>query len=261
PHSTRILLLEGLPRVLTAYPESLSRAAQRSLERLGVEVKTNTQVTQLEEGVVIAGQERIQARTVLWGAGVAASPVARSLGAELDKAGRVRVTPMLSVPGHDDVFVVGDLAALEQDGKPLPGLAPVAMAEGKHAARNILHAIRREPLENFRYWDRGSFAVIGRGAAVGVLFQRFHVSGYFAWLSWLAIHISFLVGFRNRIAVLFNWAYVYFSNRRYAQLIIGHGPLIEPPPKAAGSETAHEKKGESEPPPKRDGGRESHVHP
>jgi NADH dehydrogenase len=235
PRSAKILLLEGLPRVLTAYTEDLSRAAQRSLERLGVEVRTGTQVTELSEGVVVAGNERIRTRTVLWGAGVAASPVVRSLGTELDKAGRVKVTPQLSVPGHDEIFVVGDLAALNQDGKPLPGLAPVAMAEGKHAARNVLRALEGQPLQPFRYFDRGSFAVIGRGAAVGVMFNRVRMSGYLAWLAWLAIHITFLVGFRNRIAVLFNWAYVYLTRRRHAQLIVGPGPLREPPRLAAGS--------------------------
>jgi NADH dehydrogenase len=235
PRSAKILLLEGLPRVLTAYSEDLSRAAQRSLERLGVEVRTGTQVTELSEGVVVAADQRIRARTVLWGAGVAASPVVRSLGVELDKAGRVRVTEQLSVPGHAEIYVVGDLAALNQDGKPLPGLAPVAMAEGKHAARNILRALKNEPLQPFRYFDRGSFAVIGRGAAVGVVFNRLRMSGYLAWLAWLAIHITFLVGFRNRIAVLFNWAYVYLTRRRHAQLIVGPGPLREPQRLAAGS--------------------------
>jgi NADH dehydrogenase len=225
PASARIILVEGLPRVLTAYTEELSEKAKRSLERLGVTVQLNTRVTELDDGEVTTDKERIAAKTVLWAAGVAASPVARSLGGELDKAGRARITPELTLQGHPEVFVVGDLAALEQDGKPLPGLAPVAMAQGKHAAKNILRALRGEPLEAFRYWDRGSFAVIGRGAAVGVAFQRLHMAGYLAWLMWLAIHIAFLVGFRNRIAVLFNWAYVYFTKRRHAQLIIGEAPI------------------------------------
>jgi len=168
---------------------------------------------------------------MIWAAGVAASPIARSLSAGrpdaagelalLDRAGRVHVTPQLSVPGHDNIFVVGDLALLEQDGKQLPGLAPVAIAEGKHAAANLLRAVRGETLQPFHYDDRGSFAVIGRGAAVGVAFQHLRLSGSLAWLAWLMIHITFLVGFRNRIAVLFNWAYVYFTRRRHAQLIIG----------------------------------------
>jgi NADH dehydrogenase len=224
PTSARVILLEGLPRVLTAYDEDLSRKAQRSLERLGVEVRTKTRVTGFEDGAVLAGDERISSETVLWAAGVAASPLVRSLGVELDKVGRVRVTRELSVPGHDEIYVIGDLASLEQDGKPIPGLAPAAMAEGKHAAQNVLRAVRGEPRRPFRYWDRGSFAVIGRGAAIGVAFQKLRLSGYLAWLAWLAIHITFLVGFRNRIAVLFNWAYVYLTRRRFAQLIIGEQP-------------------------------------
>jgi NADH dehydrogenase len=227
PKQARILLVEGLPRVLTAYSEELSAKAQRSLERLGVEVHTQTMVEHVDGHEVRAKNMTVVARTVIWAAGVAASPIARSLGTELDKAGRVRVTPMLTVPGHDEIFVAGDLVNLKLGDNELPGLAPAAMAAGKHAARNILRATRAEPLEPFRYYDRGSFAVIGRGAAVGVAFQKFHLSGWFAWLAWLVIHITFLVGFRNRIAVLFNWAYVYFTRRRHAQLIVGHAPLTE----------------------------------
>jgi NADH dehydrogenase len=228
PAKAHIVLLEGLPRVLTAYSEDLSQHAQRSLERLGVEVKLNTKVTDVHEGGVSFGDEHIRARTILWGAGVAASPVVRSLGTELDKHGRVKVTRELTVKDHPEIFVVGDLVALEQDGKPLPGLAPAAMSEGKHAAHNITRAVDGRALEPFHYWDRGSFAVIGRGAAVGVAFKKLRLHGYVAWLAWLAIHITFLVGFRNRIAVLFNWAYVYLTRRRHAQLIIGEGPVAEP---------------------------------
>ena len=228
PRQARVLLLEGRERVLMEYPEPLSAAAQRSLERLGVEVRTNALVTELTEHEVKTETLSIEANTVLWAAGVASSPVARSLarapqgrGPELlDRAGRVRVTPQLSIPGHDNIYVVGDLALLEQDGKPLPGLAPVAIAEGKHAAANVLRAVRGESLQPFHYVDRGSFAVIGRGAAVGIAW-RWRLSGALAWLAWLAIHITFLVGFRNRIAVLFNWAYVYLTRRRHAELIIG----------------------------------------
>lgn len=227
PRQARILLLEGLPRVLTAYSEALSAQARRSLERLGVEVHTGTLVEHIDGHEVRAQNLQVTARTVIWAAGVSASPIARSLGTELDKAGRVRVTPQLTVAGHDEIFVAGDLVNLKLDGKELPGLAPAAMAAGKHAARNILRASRGQPLQPFRYYDRGSFAVIGRGAAVGVAFQKFHLHGWFAWLTWLAIHIAFLVGFRNRIAVLFNWAYVYLTGRRHAQLIVGPAPLTE----------------------------------
>jgi NADH dehydrogenase len=230
PRRARILLLEGLPRVLTAYSEELSARAQRSLERLGVEVRTGTMVSAIDEYSVQAKDFSITARTVIWAAGVSASPMTRSLGARLDKAGRVLVSPTLTVPGHDEIFVIGDLAHLEQDGKELPGLAPVAIAQGKHTAQNLLRAARGEPLQPFHYFDRGSFAVIGRGAAVGVAFKRFSCSGGIAWLMWLAIHITFLIGFRNRIAVLFNWAYVYFTRRRHAQLIVGAAPLTEGQP-------------------------------
>ncbi|HEU4580819.1 MAG TPA: NAD(P)/FAD-dependent oxidoreductase [Polyangiaceae bacterium] len=230
PRRARVILLEGRSRVLMEYPEPLSAAAQRSLERLGVEVRTNAMVTEITDHEVKTATLSIEAQTVLWAAGVASSPVARSLARSprhaelLDRAGRVRVTPQLSVPGLETIFVVGDLALLEQDGKPLPGLAPVAIAEGKHAAANILRAVRGESQQPFRYDDRGSFAVIGRGAAVGIAW-RWRLSGALAWLAWLAIHITFLVGFRNRIAVLFNWAYVYITRRRHAELIIGAVPL------------------------------------
>jgi NADH dehydrogenase len=230
PRRARILLLEGLPRVLTAYSEELSAKAQRSLERLGVEVRTGTMVHEIDQYTVQAKDFSIASRTVIWAAGVSASPMTRSLGTPLDKAGRVLVTPQLTVPGHDEIFVIGDLASLKQDGKELPGLAPVAIAQGKHTAQNLLRAARGEPLQPFHYFDRGSFAVIGRGAAVGVAFKRFSCSGSIAWLMWLAIHITFLIGFRNRIAVLFNWAYVYFTRRRHAQLIVGDAPLTEGQP-------------------------------
>jgi len=253
PKQARIVLLEGLPRVLTAYSEELSAKARRSLERLGVEVHTDTMVTSVERDEVRSKSMTISARTVLWAAGVAASPIARSLGAELDKAGRVRVTPELTVPGHDEIFVVGDLVNLNVDGKELPGLAPVAMALGKFAAKNIMRAVHGEPLQPFHYFDRGSFAVIGRGAAVGVMFNRLSLSGALAWLAWLAIHITFLVGFRNRIAVLFNWAYVYLTGRRHAQLIVGPAPLKEGGAEnpaalveAGGGDLVHAAKGASE---------------
>jgi NADH dehydrogenase len=220
PREAKIILVEGLPRLLTAYPETLSIKARRSLERLGVDVRTSTMVTEVKPHGVQAGARWINARTVLWGAGVAASPLARSLGAPLDRAGRVQVTPELSVPGHPEAYVVGDLAAIVQDGVPVPGVAPAAMQQGIHAGKNILRQTRGEARLPFRYWDRGSFAVIGRGKAVGDAFSL-KMSGIFAWVAWLVIHILFLVGFRNRIAVLFNWAYSFFTLRRNAQLITG----------------------------------------
>ena len=182
----------------------------------------------------------IPARTVLWGAGVAASPLGRALGVPLDRVGRVRVTPELTLPGHDEVFVLGDLAAVEHDGKPVPGVAPAAIQEGQHTAKNILRAVRGQPLLPFRYWDRGIFAVIGRGSAVGVLFSKAKMSGFFAWVAWLTIHIYFLIGFRNRIAVLFNWAYSFFTLRRNAQLITGEDIKLLP-------RASNEKRGREQP--------------
>jgi NADH dehydrogenase len=220
PRQAKVILVEGMSRLLTAYPEKLSVRARRSLERLGVDVRTDTRVTEVKENGVQAGPEWIGARTVLWGAGVAASPLARSLGVPLDRAGRVAVAPELSVPGYPDAVVVGDLAALEQDGLAVPGVAPAAMQQGTHAGKNIMRAARGLPLLPFRYWDRGSFAVIGRGAAVGDALSL-KMSGFIAWLAWLTIHIFFLIGFRNRIAVLMNWAYSFFTLRRNAQLITG----------------------------------------
>jgi NADH:quinone reductase (non-electrogenic) len=221
PTQAKVVLVEAGPHLLATYPEKLSENARRSLQRLGVDVRTGTLVTDVQCDGVRAGPDWISARTVLWGAGVAASPLARTMGIDLDRAGRVRVTPQLTVPGHGDVFIVGDLAALEQDGKPIPGVAPAAMQEGKHAAKNIILSLKGQPLLPFRYWDRGIFSVIGRGSAVGIAFEKFKVTGFFAWIAWLVIHIFFLIGFRNRLAVLFNWAYSFFTLRRNAQLITG----------------------------------------
>ncbi|QRK10515.1 NAD(P)/FAD-dependent oxidoreductase [Archangium violaceum] len=217
----RILLLEGLPRVLNTYPEELSEKARRDLEKLGVEVRTGAMVTGMDEEGVNVGDTRIQARTLLWGAGVAASPLARTLGVPLDKAGRVKVEPTLNVPGHEDVFVIGDLASMLQDGKPVPGIAPAAMQMGKHVAKNIRRKLEGQPLEPFRYHDKGSFAVIGRGSAIGVLYNKVRLSGRTAWVMWLGIHITFLIGFRNKLAVMFDWAYTFLTKRRDVRLITG----------------------------------------
>jgi NADH dehydrogenase len=246
PSQARILLLEGLPRVLPVYPEHLSEKARRSLEKLGVEVRTDTRVTHIDEAGVYIGEERIPARSVIWAAGVAASPVARSLGVELDRAGRVKVAPELTLPGRQDVFVIGDLAHFVQDGHPIPGVAPAAMQQGKHAARNILRQLRGQPMEAFHYWDRGTYAVIGRGKAVGVAFQRFESSGFSAWLAWLGIHVLFLIGFRSKLAVLINWAYSFIAFKRSARLITG------PMPELVGPERAGEGPLKSRPAPGRD---------
>ncbi len=225
----RVLLLEGLPRVLNTYPEELSKKARADLEKLGVEVRTGAMVTGVDDQGVSVGDTRIQARTVLWGAGVAASPLARTLGVPLDKAGRVKVEPTLTLPGHEDVFVIGDLASLLQDGKPVPGIAPAAMQMGQHVAKNIRRRLAGQPLEPFRYHDKGSFAVIGRGSAIGVLYDKVRLSGRTAWWMWLGIHITFLIGFRNKLAVLFEWGYTFFTKRRDVRLITGlHAGKLPP---------------------------------
>jgi NADH:ubiquinone reductase (H+-translocating) len=225
PERTRILLLEGGPRVLPAYPEDLSRSAEEQLRRLGVEVHTSAMVTGIEPAAVIASQTRLPAAVILWAAGVAASPLGKKLGAPVDRAGRVLVNPDLSLPGHPEVFVIGDLASLkDKNGNPLPGLAPVAMQQGKATAKNIKRELQGNPRQNFHYLDKGSLATIGRAAAVAQ-FGKVHISGFLAWLSWLFVHIFFLIGFRNRIIVLIQWAWAYFTYERGARLITGSTQL------------------------------------
>jgi NADH dehydrogenase len=223
--SARIILLEGAPHILGAFPEKLRRAARASLERLGVEVRTNAIVTGVDERGVAVGQggERINARTVLWAAGVAASPLAKSLGVPLDRAGRIATEPTLAVPGFPNIFVVGDLVSFVDNGKPLPGVAQVAMQQGAHAARNIVRAIAGKAMEPFRYKDYGVMATIGRGAAVGDMFGL-KISGFIAWMFWLFLHIFWLIGFRNRIAVMTEWAWAYLTFQRRVRLITTERP-------------------------------------
>jgi NADH:ubiquinone reductase (H+-translocating) len=226
PSSARVVLLEAGPRILPTFAPELATSAARTLEKLGVAVWAGRRVTGVDDHGVTIGAERIEARTVLWAAGVAAGPVARSLGAPLDPTGRVRVAPDLTVPGHPEIAVVGDLASLEQDGAPVPGVAPVAIQAGRHAAENILRALRGEPRRPFRYRDRGALATVGRAAAVA---QRGSVrlTGIFAWLLWLFVHILWLIGFRNRFIVLMQWAFTYLRYERGARLITGaHPPLL-----------------------------------
>jgi NADH dehydrogenase len=220
PESARIVLAEGAPRLLGAFTEPLAAAARASLERLGVEVRTNAIVSSVDARGVQIGAERIDAATVVWAAGVAASPLAQSFGLTLDRAGRVRAEPTLAVPGHPVIFVAGDICAVEQDGKLLPGVAQVAKQQGAHAAANILRAIRGEPLQPFRYRDYGNMATIGRGSAIAEI-GPLKVSGWFAWLIWLFVHIFWLIGFRNRVAVLGEWAWAYFTLQRRVRLITG----------------------------------------
>lgn len=233
PRQTRILLIEGGPRVLAAYSEELSRKAEDQLRRLGVEVRTSLVVTHVEPGAVWAGDKRIPATVVLWAAGVAASPLGKKLGVPLDHAGRVLVRPDLSVPGHPEIFVIGDLAALQdENGKMLPGVAQVAIQQGNWVAKNIARDLKHQPRRNFHYRDKGSMATIGRAAAVAQ-FGGFQLSGYFAWLAWLFVHILFLIGFRNRLLVMVQWAWSYLTYERGARLITGSDELpgwIQPQP-------------------------------
>ncbi len=221
PGSARILLLEGGPSLLAAFPEPLRNAALRDLQKLGVEVRLNSVVTGVEKGRVSVGAESIEAETVLWTAGVAASSLGASLGAPLDRAGRVRVEPDLTIPGCRDIFVIGDLATLDDEqGKPLPGVAQVAIQMGQHAVHNIVRSIEKQPLRAFRYKDLGNMATIGRASAVAD-FGSFRLTGYIAWLAWLFVHLLNLIGFRNRLVVLVQWAWAYVSYQRAIRLITG----------------------------------------
>jgi NADH dehydrogenase len=227
PSRARVMLLEGSDRVLQAFKPALSAKAQSQLEELGVQVRTGCRVVGIDERgveVEVAGaRERIEARTVVWAAGVAASPLGRALGAPLDRAGRVVVEPDLSLPGHPEIAVIGDLAAaqsFEADGRqlPVPGVSPAAKQMGRRAAANLLARLRGQPSQPFCYSDYGSLATIGRKAAVADV-GRFQFSGYLAWLFWLFVHIYFLIGFRNRLIVLMDWAWAYWSFQRYARVI------------------------------------------
>jgi NADH dehydrogenase len=226
---TRVILLEGGPRILPSFPESLAKTAHRNLEELGVEVHVNSVVTRVEPNAVHVGPERIAARTIFWAAGNAASPLGRSLGVPVDHAGRVVVEPDLSIPGHPEVFIAGDLALVNREGMPqVPGVAPAANQEGRTAARNVMRLMRGEPTQSFRYWNKGDLAVIGRSHAIADL-GRVKFTGRFAWLFWLTLHIMYLVGFRNRLSVLVQWAYAYFTYQRGVRLITNperHGELV-----------------------------------
>jgi NADH:ubiquinone reductase (H+-translocating) len=224
--SARIILIEGGPRLLPTFPEDLSARAERDLIELGVEVRTNARVTNVGDGYVEIGTERINARTILWAAGNAASSLGASLGATQDRMGRVQVNDDLSIDGHPEVFVVGDMAVLESNGKPVPAVAPAAMQSGRTAARNILHTVRGEGRERFRYFNKGDLATIGRYRAVGVLAGR-HLSGALAWWTWLLVHIMYLAGFRNRVSVLIEWGYSFFTYQRGARLITAATPPPE----------------------------------
>jgi len=225
PESTRVVLLEGGERVLSTFSPELSREAARALEEMGVEVRTGVRVTDIDEagvtlGSVVSGSERIDARTVLWAAGVSAAPLTGLLGAELDRAGRVLVEPDCSVPRHPEVFCIGDAAYLAPAGAeaPLPGVSPVAIQQGQFVAQAIARRLRREEAGAFRYWDKGSMATIGRSRAI-VELGSLRLSGLAAWLFWLVVHIYYLIDFRNRLLVLIDWTWAYFAYARGARLI------------------------------------------
>ena len=216
----RVILLEGGPRLLPAMPESLSAEAKVELEALGVEVRLNTLVTAVADGEVRIGDERIPAATIFWAAGNAASPLGSQLGVPLERGGRIRPLPDLSLPGHPEVFVAGDLCLVEQDGRAVPAVAPAAMQQGTRAARNIVRSVLGQPREPFHYVDKGDLATIGRHRAVASFLQgRIRIHGYVAWWFWLFLHIVYLAGFRNRASVLLQWGYAYLTYQRGARLI------------------------------------------
>jgi NADH dehydrogenase len=217
----RVILFEGADRILGAFPPELSASGKRQLESIGVEVRLNSFVTDIEPGRVKVGEEWINCDVVLWATGVAASSLGSKLGAETDKAGRVFVNPDLSLPNSPNVFVIGDMASLKQEnGEPVPGLGAAAQQEGTRAAKNILSDIANKSRANFRYWDKGTMATIGRSKAI-VDLRGLKVSGFIAWLIWLFLHVLLLIGFRNRLAVLVDWAWAYLTRERSARLITG----------------------------------------
>ncbi|GAB3102388.1 NAD(P)/FAD-dependent oxidoreductase [Lysobacter terrae] len=223
PAEAKVRLIEAGPRVLATFPEALSDKARAQLERLGVEVVTGTPVSAIDADGYVLGDTRVAAHTVLWAAGVAASPLGAQLQAPRDRAGRVLVEADLSVPGHPEIFVAGDLASVQQDGKPVPGVAPAAKQMGAYVAQVIRARLHNRTAPSFRYRDFGNLATIGRMAAV-VHLGRLKLSGLLAWWFWLFIHIFFLIGFRNRLIVLINWAWAYWSYQRHARIILGTDP-------------------------------------
>ncbi|CAN5513305.1 NAD(P)/FAD-dependent oxidoreductase [soil metagenome] len=228
PADTKILLVEALDRLLIAFPKDLSNKAHQSLEKLGVTVRTNTKVIEIADQRIKVqtgdNVETIASHTIMWAAGVKANALGQVLqqrtGAEIDRKGRVKVLPTLTLPNHPEIFAIGDITYFEQDGQPLAGLAPVAIQHVQHAAKQIVRQLNGQPLQPFRYWDKGIMATIGRASAVANI-QKLHLSGYIAWLAWLFIHVIQLIGFRNRLSVLSQWMWNYFSYTRTVRLIVG----------------------------------------
>jgi NADH:ubiquinone reductase (H+-translocating) len=229
PGEATVMLLEGGPRLLPSYPPSLSDKAKLDLRRLGVEVRTETMVTDIRPGFVVAANWTIPTQTVIWAAGNAASPILKSLGTPLDNAGRAIVEPDCTIPGHPEVFVLGDAALFNRpEGRPLPWISPAAIQMGQYTARTIQSDLAGEPRRAFQYWDKGQLAVIGRGRAVADIW-KLHFGGFLAWLIWTFVHIFFLIGFRNRILVMIQWAWSYVTYGRGARLIAGETPCAVPP--------------------------------
>jgi NADH dehydrogenase len=231
PRSARVILLEGSEHVLSTYPTELSAKARAQLERLGVDVRTGSRVTAIDaDGVTYLnaeGEQRLSASTVIWSAGVAASPLGKALRAETDRAGRVVVQPDLSIAGHPEVFVIGDLASVKSDGRPVPGVSPAAKQMGVRAACNIIALASGQTTKRFHYRDMGSLATIGRKAAI-VMIGRIRFSGFPAWLFWLLVHVYFLIGFRNRLMVMTDWAWAYLTFKRNARIVTGRGMPKDP---------------------------------
>lgn len=223
PHATKVLLVEAGPRILAAFPDALAAKAQAKLERMGVEVRTQAKVEAVDAAGVVVNGERLHSPTVMWAAGIVASPAGRWLGAETDRAGRVKVNADLTVPNAPDVYVIGDTAAAtDEAGKPLPGVAPVAMQEGSYVAERINHRVRgvqQAPGERFHYLDKGNLATVGRAYAV-LDIRGLHMAGFVAWVTWIFVHIFYLIGFRNRIFVMLQWFWAYVTFQRGARLIV-----------------------------------------
>ena len=226
PAEAKIVLIEAAPRILSHLPFDLSQSAARQLEALGVQVRTSEPVNHIRNGEVeLASGHILKAENIIWAAGVSAVPLTKKLGAELDRTGRVKVMPDLSLPGHPEVFAIGDMAlVLQEKGTPVPGVSPAAMQMARHVSRIISAELTGSPLKSgrpaFKYWDRGTMATIGRSAAVAWI-GRLHFSGWLAWLAWLLVHLVFLIGFRNKLSVLLQWTYSYFTYKRSARLITG----------------------------------------
>ena len=222
PAHAKIILIEGSPRVLSSFPEDLSRNTARQLEQLGVHLRTSTAVKNIRHGEVqLDGGEIIHAENIIWAAGVSASPLTEKLGVELDRAGRVKVNPDLSLPGHLEVFAIGDMAlVLEENGKAVPGVSPAAMQMAQHVAQIIDDELNGKAgtRAKFKYWDKGSMATIGRSKAVAVV-GKIKLTGFVAWMAWLSLHLLFLIGFRNKLIVLIQWVYSYFTYKRGARII------------------------------------------